>query len=214
MDQASNSTTSPGASFPDFFAQAPVVVVRDDLAAFLGAADDGIIEYRYADAVRLAGHSCPTVATAFLMARAGLRQLFPAGLPARGEIRVACRAAKDAGVAGVMASVFTLLTGAAEEGGFRGLGPRFGRRNLLSFAQPCAGEFRLARLDNHAAVDVWGHAERVASDPRLRELMPLCLGGEATAAQAQLFRDLWQARVRKLLELADDPELIVVAPAR
>lgn len=28
-----------------------------------GAADRGLIEYGYADAVRLAGHSCPTVAT-------------------------------------------------------------------------------------------------------------------------------------------------------
>lgn len=58
--------------FPDFFEAAPRITVRDPLARFLGAAEDGIIEYRYADAVRLAGHSCPTVASAYLMTRAAL----------------------------------------------------------------------------------------------------------------------------------------------
>lgn len=31
----------------------------DPLAEFLGAAEGGLIEYGYADAVKLAGHSCP-----------------------------------------------------------------------------------------------------------------------------------------------------------
>jgi len=35
-------------------------VLRDPLAELLGAAEGGIVEYRYADAVKLAGHSCPT----------------------------------------------------------------------------------------------------------------------------------------------------------
>ena len=61
--------------FPAFFDQAPVLVLRDALSELLGATPDGLIEYRYADAVRLAGHSCPTVAGAFLCARAGLREL-------------------------------------------------------------------------------------------------------------------------------------------
>src|SRR5690606_32258219 len=39
--------------FPEFFERAPVVRVRDPLAAMLGAPGDGVIEYRYADAVRL-----------------------------------------------------------------------------------------------------------------------------------------------------------------
>jgi hypothetical protein len=58
-------------AFPDFFSDAPRIAVRDPLAEFLGAADGGVIEYRYADVVKLAGHSCPTVASAFLMARSG-----------------------------------------------------------------------------------------------------------------------------------------------
>jgi len=65
--------------FPDFFASAPVIRMHDPLAEFLGAAKDGIIEYRYADAVRFAGHSCPTVASAFLMTRAALAALYGSG---------------------------------------------------------------------------------------------------------------------------------------
>jgi hypothetical protein len=36
--------------FPDFFAAAPVIRVIDPLAGFLGAAEGGIIDYRYEDA--------------------------------------------------------------------------------------------------------------------------------------------------------------------
>ena len=60
-------------TFPDFFTQAPILRVRDPLAQFLGAARDGIIEYHYADAVRLAGHSYPTV---YLLTLRGLRTFY------------------------------------------------------------------------------------------------------------------------------------------
>ena len=60
-------------NFPEFFESAPRITVRDPLARFLGAAEDGIIEYTYSDAVKLAGHSCPTVASAYLMTRTAMR---------------------------------------------------------------------------------------------------------------------------------------------
>ena len=50
---------------PEFFAASPRLRVFDPLADFLGAAQDGVFEYVYADVVKLAGHSCPTVASAF-----------------------------------------------------------------------------------------------------------------------------------------------------
>ena len=74
--------------FPAFFDQAPRILVRDGLAELLGAAEGGLIEYGYADAVRVAGHSCPTVAGTWLMARAALRALYPDGPAERGEITV------------------------------------------------------------------------------------------------------------------------------
>ena len=63
-------------NFPDFYEQAPVVRTHDPFAAMLGAASGGVLEYHYLDAVRLAGHSCPTVAGAFLIGRAGLAALY------------------------------------------------------------------------------------------------------------------------------------------
>lgn len=63
-------------NFPDFYEQAPVIPTHDPFAAMLGAARDGRFDYHYLDAVRLAGHSCPTVAGAFLIGRAALAALY------------------------------------------------------------------------------------------------------------------------------------------
>lgn len=198
--------------FPDFYAAAPVIRLRDPLADFLGAAEGGIIDYRYADAVRLAGHSCPTVASAFLMTRAALAALHGDAVPVRGEIRVDLAEARDAGVTGVIASIATLITGATADTGFRGLAGRFNRRDKLFFGQPLTqGSLRFTRLDTGVAVEVGADLSSVGGDPRMGELMPLCLAGQATAAQQQEFRTLWQARVhRLLLEHADDPRVIRV----
>ena len=209
-------------NFPAFFADAPRLRLRDPLAALLGAADDGLIDYRYEDAVRLAGHSCPTVAGAFLMVRAALRALYGSDLPCRGGIGVDLRAPREEGVAGVVGVVASLLTGVAESGGFRGIGGQFGRRDTLRFGVALEfGEMRLRRHDNGAAVEVSLRAERVPGDARIGQLMPLCLAGKASPDQQRLFAELWQDRVRRLLiDHADDPQVIVVhrspadAPAR
>ena len=176
----------PATAFPDFFDQAPVIVVRDPLADFLGAAADGVFEYRYADAVRLAGHSCPTVASAFLMTRTALAALYGDALPVRGEIRVDLAEAHDAGVAGVIASVATLITGATTDTGFRGLAGQFNRRNKLYFEQPLVrGELRFTRLDSGAAVEVAADMSSIPGVPRMGELMRMCLAGTASASRTK-----------------------------
>lgn len=202
-------------TFPDFFSAAPTIVVQDPLAHFLGAASDGIIEYRYEDAVKLAGHSCPTVAGAFLATRAALQLLYGDARPQRGEIAVELRASRDEGVTGVIAAVAGLITGATEDGGFRGIGGRFNRRDKLRFQQALVdGDIRFARLDTGAAVELSICVSRVPGDPRMRELMASCLAGEASGEEQALFRALWQARVRSLLlEHADDPAVFVVSGA-
>jgi hypothetical protein len=203
---------------PAFFADAPTILVHDALAALLGAADGGVVEYRYADAVKLAGHSCPTVAGSFMMARAALRALYPdpGSLPERGEIRVDLRDRLDAGVAGVIGSVLGLVTGAAGDGGFRGIGGRFVRRERLHYGQPVAdGEVRFTRLDDGHSVAATLHLERVPGDPQMAWAMSRCLGGDAQPEEAKLFRELWQDRVRRILiEHAEDPELVAIVPGR
>ncbi|WBY01094.1 hypothetical protein PE066_16730 [Ramlibacter tataouinensis] len=202
---------APAESFPDFFDAAPVIRLRDPLAQLLGAAEGGVLVYRYADAVRLAGHSCPTVASAFLMARAALRALYGDALPERGGVRVELREPATEGVTGVIANVVSLITGSTVDTGFKGLGGRFDRRRLLAYEAPIESPLRFTRVDDGASVSVSSRAERVAGDPRIRELLPLCVGGRASEEQARLFGSLWQDRVRRLLLAhADDPEVILV----
>lgn len=196
-------------SFPAFFDTAPAIRLRDGLALLLGASDDGIIEYRYADAVRLAGHSCPTVAGAWLCARAGLRHLYGDAVPERGGIRVSFAEPEEAGVTGVIAQVLTLVTGAAGANGFKGLGGQHARNGLLQFGAGGVSGIRMQRVDTGASVEVALDASTVAPDPAQRQLIALILSGQADHAQRSEFGRLWQERVRRMLtEHADDPAMI------
>lgn len=192
--------------FPDFFADAPVLQLYDPLAQFLGAEADGMLEYRYVDLVRLAGHSCPTVAAAFLSVRAALRALYGEATPERGQLRVEMRDEADAGTTGVIAAVAGAITGAAGPGGFAGIGGRFVRRGLLRFGADTPALMRLTRTDDGSAVEVEPHVQRVPGDPQLPDLLRRCVSGAADERQQTQFRAAWQARVRALLlEHADDP---------
>ena len=204
--------------YPAFFDTVPRIRLRDPLAGFLGAATDGLIEYGYLDAVKLAGHSCPTVASAYWLTYRALRVLYPGdALPERGAIRVAFREDRQSGVTGVIASVVTLLTGAAGDTGFKGLAGRFERRNLLSFNADIRLDIRLTRLDNGravGAVDLAARPGAIPAAPEMSLLMQRRLSGQASAAEEKAFAELWQDRVRRLLlEHGDDPEIFMIRHA-
>lgn len=203
--------------FPAFFNQAPAILMQDPLSAFLGAPEDGVIEYRYADAVRLAGHSCPTVAGAWLMTARALAALWPEGgpegrpegLPQRGGVRVLLDEVQDEGVTGVVAAVAGMVTGAAGPGGFKGLAGRFGRNDLLAFAAAPGGALAFERLDDGTRVEAYYHPEIVPADPEMRINLQRVLSGMGEAADQVRFAALWQDRVRRLLvDHADDPALV------
>jgi hypothetical protein len=218
-------------TMPDFFDAVPAITVVDPLAEVLGAAADGLIEYRYVDAVKLAGHSCPTVAGAWLMTRAALARLYPGEVPRRGDIRVELRQAADEGVAGVVAAVAGLVTGAAGDGGFRGLAGQFARHGLLRFGVPMRGEIRFTRLDTRPdtrldtgpdtprdprphlprSVELAHRPQAVPRPAGLGELLREALAPQAPAATRRAFADAWQGWVQRLLiEHADDPALIEI----
>jgi hypothetical protein len=199
--------------FPAFFSDVPPIVVHDRLAEFLGAADGGIIEYRYADAVKLAGHSCPTVAGAYLLTSRVLTALYPDELPERGEIQVDFCDTNDNGSTGVIASVVGLITGAASGGGFQGIAGHFSRRHLLGFEQAdLAGEISFTRRDNGMRLCASLHIEQVAVDPRIAPLLQRLLSGDRDPVVGKLFAALWQNRVRRiLLDHFDDPALVSLA---
>ncbi len=198
---------------PAFFGEVGRIVVRDPLAEFLGATEGGIIEYGYADAVKLAGHSCPTVAAAYWMTRKALAALYPDSLPQRGGLRVEFREDRLTGVTGVIANVVSLLTGATHDTGFKGIGGRFDRRHLLYFSSEVAEEIRFTRVDSGQAVDVGAQLQSVPFAPQTMELLQKCLNGSATSDETARFRENWQARVRALLlEHGDNPDVFVVRP--
>ena len=198
---------------PPFFDEVRSLTVIDPLAGFLGAADGGLIEYRYLDAVKLAGHSCPTVAAAYWMTLKALEHLYPDSLPQRGGIRVEFRHDQLSGVTGVIANVVALLTGATHDTGFKGIGGRFDRCRLLYFSAEVAEEIRFTRIDTGQAVDVAAQLQSVPFAPQTFALMQKCLDGSATPQETAEFRACWQARVRSLLlEHGNDPKVFVLRP--
>ncbi len=167
--------------------------------------------YAYADAVKLAGHSCPTVAGAYLMVRRGLAYLYGDDLPERGGMEVYLRERREQGTAGVVAAVATLLTGAAPETGFGGIGAdhRFARRSLLQFGTPIDGLLALRRRDTGRGVVLDLDTASVPPAPTMRPLFLRAVAGQTDEDEQIRFAVLWQDHVaRMLLEHADDPDLV------
>ena len=104
-----------GMRTPAFFVAVPPIRVTDPLAALLGAADGGHIDYHYLDAVKLAGHSCPTVAGAWLMTRTALAHLYTDQTPQRGGVRVELRQAVEAYTRELEAKVVELIGAAIDK---------------------------------------------------------------------------------------------------
>lgn len=201
-------------NYPEFFDAVPRLRLRDPLAGFLGACDEGVIEYGYIDAVKLAGHSCPTVASAYWMTHLALGALYGAELPERGAIRVEFSEDSESGVTGVIANVVSMLTGATHTTGFKGLAGHFDRRQLLFFNADIPLEIRFTRTDTNDKADVAAKLRAVTGDPETTILMRRCLSGDACVDDARRFAAAWQDRVRRiLLEHGDDAEVFVVRRA-
>lgn len=180
------------------FPKTPAITLHDPLAEFLGAGD-GLLTYTFDDAVKLAGHGCPTVAGAFLLAKRAVELLYPGETPRRGDIRIEVPGPVDAGVNGPIAQILTLLTGAAAENGFHGLGGQFVRSGLLHFGTGGGGPYRFHALSKGTSVALVYDPSPFPPAAAVQENMPLALSGRATEAQRQAFRDGWRQRVLAIL---------------
>ena len=185
---------------PDFYNTIQPIILKDGLAEFLGAPEDGEIEIHYLDIVKMAGHSCATVAGAYLMAFKGLNALYPNELPQRGEIKVELRDGVDEGSVGVSGCVFTNITGAAGEAGFGGLGGKFARRYLLSFNANIENFVRFTRLDNGKSVEVKYSPANIVYPGNI---MMTALGPQATEESKKAFPQKWQEMIKLLFENID-----------
>ncbi len=195
--------------FRDFLKELRPIKFREPLAETLGVfkSEGSVLEYTFIDAVKMAGHACPTVAGAYLSCHKALERLYPDETPVRGEISVTVYGEPDEGVYGVMAQVFGFLTGAAPATGFRGLGHRFKRKNLLKFipdkidSQAMCFEFR--RSDNGKAVLVKFYPRQIPFSEekakRMAKLMEKVIWEAASEEEIKEFQELWMGRVRDML---------------
>ncbi len=201
--------------YPQFFNDVEKITLEDPLSSFLGTFEHGIIEFSYTDIVKSAGHSCPTVAGAYLMTLKALKVLYKNKLPVRGEIKVEFKENQEEGVAGVVAAVVSNITGATETTGFKGLGGRFDRRGLLSFGSNIASAGRFARIDTEESVDVFYNPNVVNPEPETAKLMEKFLKKEANPGEIRLFGRLWQNRIQKILiDNFNNDEMIKVIDVR
>jgi len=196
---------------PDFFDLIPKLRVQDPLARMLGSAEDGILEYGFGDAVRLTGHSCPTVAAAYWLTYLALEKLYPDSLPQRGGIKVELREDARSGSTGVVATVVQMLTGAGGSTGFKGIGGRFNRVGLIRYAPDLLLSMRFTRLDTRAAVEANADLWLAPPDPTIDTLLGRCVEERASREEQQQLAAVWQERIRHLLiDLARDPGVFVV----
>ena len=197
--------------YPEFFDKVESITLVDKLAKFLGTFEDGLIEVNYVDVVKFAGHSCPTVAGAYLMSKEALKALYGNSLPVRGEIEVEFKESLEDGVAGVIANVISNITGATDISGFKGLNGKFSRVGLMKFHSQIDSNAKFTRLDNNQSVEVYYNPQSVPSDPNMQILMQKLMQNEASEDEAKEFNWLWQSRVEEILcNTQKYPDLIKV----
>ena len=189
--------------YPEFFERVESITLKDPLAEFLGAFEEGVIRFDYLDVVKSAGHSCPTIAGAYLMVREGLKALYKDEVPVRGGIKVFFKEGMEEGTTGVIANVFSLITGATDVWGFKGVNGAYNRTGLMAFHAEITCAVRIQRLDTQRFVDVTYTPNVIAVDEALSSLMQKFFQHALSTSEKVTFQTLWQQRVAKILENFD-----------
>lgn len=187
-------------NYPDFFNSIETIELVDNLANFLGTFEDGLVEFSYLDCVKSAGHSCPTVAGAYLMTLEGLKALYKDEIAVRGEIFISFKEDASEGVAGVIANVMTQITGATATSGFKGIGGNFVRHDLMSFNSDISSSVQFQRLDTGKKVEVIYNPSSIQGNPLQQELMQKIMQNIATNEEKISFGKLWQQRVENIFK--------------
>lgn len=195
-------------NYPDFFNTIETIKLKDPLSNLLGTFKNGMIEFTYLDVVKNAGHSCPTVAGAYLLALEGIKALYENETPLRGEIFVSFQEDSSEGVAGVIANVLSHITGATESLGFKGLNGNFIRHDLMQFNAEISSSIKLQRLDTGKTVELVYNPSSIAQNPQVGTLMQKIMQNIATTEEKKLFGTYWQERVENIFK--NIPQVIKV----
>ena len=190
-------------SYPKFYDTIETIKVFDPLSKALGAFDDGAYEFCYLDVVKSAGHSCPTVAGAYLIALEALKFLYPHERSVRGNIKVAFEEDAKDGVAGVIANVISQITGATETSGFKGLQGKFARHSLMEFNVAINASAKFTRTDNGKSVNVTYNPSSIVPNPQMQIIVQKMQTSEASADEMRNFGLLWQERVERIFQNSD-----------
>ena len=190
-------------NYPQFFDEVPSITVKDPLAQALGAFKNGEYEITYLEVVKAAGHSCPTVAGAYIMASEAIKFLYPEERAVRGNIKVEFAESLQEGVAGVIGNVITHITGATDTSGFKGLNGQFTRHSLMFFDADINSSARFTRVDTKKSVDVNYNHSSIATSSKMMPLMQKLTTGTATPEEVEEFGQLWQERVKRIFENID-----------
>lgn len=186
-----------------FFDQVEPIMLKEPLAYILGAqSEDEVFVFNYTDAVLVAGHSCPAVSGAYKLTAKALKALYGNEMPIRGEIKVLIKGGPMDLAYGPQSHVISLITGAAGQTGFKGLGGRYGRDNKLFFDAEDVqfNTFIFQRMDTGKTVQATYNPQALPEeDGRMGDLIPYVLRGTATKEQKELFYSLWQGKVKKIL---------------
>ena len=187
-------------SYPDFFKTIEVIKVKDPLSNALGAFENGEYEFEYLDVVKSAGHSCPTVAGAYIITLKALEALYPNERAVRGDIKVEFQEELEDGVAGVISNVISQITGATDKSGFKGLQGQFSRHSLMHFNANIDASARFTRVDSGKSVDVTYNPTAVKPNPEMFKIMQKMQEGSVTSVESKEFGVLWQDRVKRIFE--------------
>jgi hypothetical protein len=190
-------------NYPIFFNNIKSITLQDPLSDFLGTFENGTVEFSYLDVVKSAGHSCPTVAGAYITTLKGLEALYKDETPTRGNISISLKNDMQEGVTGVISNVITQITGATELSGFKGLNGKFARNNLMDFNANIDGDVEFKRLDTNKSVTVTYDHSTIPGNPNMQGLMGKLMQGVATAEEKKEFGKLWQDRVEAIFNNID-----------
>jgi len=191
-------------SYPSFFNDVEAIKLIDPLSLALGAFEKGEYEISYLEVVKAAGHSCPTVAGAYIMTNEALKVLYPNARAVRGNIKVEFEESLEEGVAGVIGNVVSQITGATDKSGFKGLQGQFARHSLMGFNATIESSARFTRVDTQKSVDVIYNHSSISTNPEMLRLMKKLGSGEATQEDVKTFGELWQDRVKRIFENLDE----------
>jgi hypothetical protein len=184
-----------------FFDEIEKITLVDELAKFLGVNKDGIIEIGYLDIVKSAGHSCATVAGAYLMALYGLKELYGDEYPKRGEIKVELKNMPTVENSGVVGCVLSNITGATTDYGFGGIPTgKFNRRDLLFYGADIDSDVRFTRLDTNKSIGVDYRPKRIVNP---MQILMSAIKEDAKQEDIESFPKRFQEMVKKVFDNSD-----------